>query len=83
MIEEANRSMLAGIAFALLPGDSADDGEEDEYELVHAAVSRCRFPVHAITGDHDIAAGSLEPFRAILPTPFTEVPRSVDTAFCF
>lgn len=66
LIEEANRSMRSGIAFALLPGDNADDGEEEEYELVHSAISKCLFPVHAIAGDHDIAAGTLEPFRKYL-----------------
>src|ERR1700678_1030291 len=63
LIEEANCYMGASIDFALLPGDNADDGEEDEYRLVSAGVTRCRFPVHAITGDHDVAAGSLALFR--------------------
>jgi 3',5'-cyclic-AMP phosphodiesterase len=66
LIEEANRHIGAGIDFALLPGDNADDGEEDEYRLVKDAISRCRFPVHAITGDHDVAAGSLDLFRQYL-----------------
>jgi len=63
LIDEANRNMGGSIDFALLPGDNADDGEEDEYRLVSAAVARRRFPVHAITGDHDMAAGSLTFFR--------------------
>jgi Icc protein len=63
LIDEANRHMGASIDFALLPGDNADDGEEDEYRLVSAAVARCRVPVHAITGDHDMATGSLALFR--------------------
>jgi 3',5'-cyclic-AMP phosphodiesterase len=66
LIEEANRHMGAGLHFALLPGDNADDGEEDEYRLVKDAISRCRFPVHAITGDHDVVAGSLDLFRQYL-----------------
>jgi 3',5'-cyclic-AMP phosphodiesterase len=66
LIEEANRHMVAGIHFALLPGDNADDGEEHEYQLVKEAISQCRFPVHAIAGDHDVAAGSLRPFREYL-----------------
>ena len=48
---------------ALLPGDNADDGEEDEYQLVKEAIARCRFPVQAITGDHDVATGDLVLFR--------------------
>jgi 3',5'-cyclic-AMP phosphodiesterase len=71
LIEEANHHMGAGTHFALLPGDNADDGEEDEYQLVKDAVSRCRFPVHAISGDHDVAAGNLDLFRKYLsPSPY-------------
>jgi Icc protein len=66
LIDEANRYMSAGIDFSLLPGDNADDGEEDEYRLVREAVCQCRFPVHAITGDHDVAAGTLDLFRKYL-----------------
>jgi Icc protein len=68
LIDEANRYMSGRVDFALLPGDNADDGEEDEYRLVRDAVARCRFPVHAITGDHDVAAGGLELFRRYLST---------------
>ncbi len=66
LIDEANRHLQTGIDFALLPGDNADDGEEDEYQLVKEAVGRCRFPVHAIAGDHDVAKGDLELFRRYL-----------------
>jgi 3',5'-cyclic AMP phosphodiesterase CpdA len=71
LIAEANRHMSVGVQFALLPGDNADDGEEDEYQLVREAISRCRFPVHAIAGDHDVAAGNLHLFRQYLsPAPY-------------
>jgi Icc protein len=66
LIEEANRYMAGGIDFAFLPGDNADDGAEDEYQLVRDAVSLCRFPVHAITGDHDVISGNLDLFRKYL-----------------
>ena len=66
LIDEANCAMQSGIDFALLPGDNADDGTEDQYKLVQAAVSRCNFPVHAITGDHDVAGGNLDLFRRYL-----------------
>jgi Icc protein len=69
LIDEANRNMEAGIDFALLPGDNADDGEEDEYQLVRAAVGRCRCPVHAITGDHDVVSGTLDLFPRYLVDP--------------
>ena len=63
LIDEANRHLIPGVDFALLPGDNADDGEADEYELVQQAIDRCTLPVHAITGDHDRAAGSLDLFQ--------------------
>jgi len=63
LIDEANRNLVPGVEFALLPGDNTDDGEADEYELVQQAIDRCTLPVHAITGDHDRAAGSLDLFQ--------------------
>jgi 3',5'-cyclic-AMP phosphodiesterase len=66
LIEEANRYMRSSIAFALLPGDNADDGDDAEYQLVKEALATCQFPVHAISGDHDVAAGNLDLFRSYL-----------------
>lgn len=66
LIEEANHCVDGGIAFALLPGDNADDGEEEQYALAHNALASCRIPIHAITGDHDIAGGNLDLFRGYL-----------------
>jgi Icc protein len=66
LITESNRHLTSGVDFALLPGDNADDGEEGEYELVQQAVTRCLLPVHAIPGDHDGVAGSLDLFRQYL-----------------
>jgi Icc protein len=77
LIEEANRFVSHGIAFALLPGDNADDGEPDQYELVGKAVSLCRFPVYAIPGDHDTASENLDLFRKCFPDA---LPRSVEIA---
>jgi Icc protein len=71
LIDEANRYMQKGIAFAVLPGDNADDGEEDQYVLVCDALSQCRIPVQAITGDHDIASGNIALFlRYLADTPY-------------
>ena len=70
LIAEANRYLTAGVDFALLPGDNADDGEDDQYALVERAIDRCRLRVYAITGDHDCAAGSLDLFQRFLsPLP--------------
>jgi 3',5'-cyclic-AMP phosphodiesterase len=66
LLEEANSNMATKISFALLPGDNADDGEEEEYQLVREAIAQSRFPIHAITGDHDMASGRLDLFRKYL-----------------
>jgi hypothetical protein len=34
LITESNWHLTSRVDFALLPGDNADDGEEDEYQLV-------------------------------------------------
>jgi 3',5'-cyclic-AMP phosphodiesterase len=76
LIAEANRYMRGDIAFGLLPGDNADDAEADQYDTVRKAVSRCEFPVEAITGDHDKAGGNLglfeDCFPESLPRSFTQ-----------
>lgn len=66
LVTEINRHLTGGIDFALLPGDNADNGQEDEYELVRRALDRRRIPVYAIAGDHDCAGGSLDLFREYL-----------------
>jgi Icc protein len=75
LIAEANRYMRSDLAFALLPGDNADDAEADQYDLVKKAVSLCEFPVEAIPGDHDKAGGNLglfeDCFQRALPRSFS------------
>ena len=48
LIHEANRNM-ADIDFAVLPGDNADNGEEDQYRCVQEALKRVRFPAVSYT----------------------------------
>ncbi len=50
LIEEANRHLTSSIDFAFLPGDNADNGAAEEYELIREALDRFALPVHAITG---------------------------------
>ena len=66
LIEEVNSHLAGEIDFAFLPGDNADDGSEDQYKLIRAALDRLQIPVHIITGDHDRKAGSLHLFRRYL-----------------
>jgi Icc protein len=54
---------LAGLAdFCVLPGDNADDGSADQYDLIRRALERMKIPVHVIPGDHDGKPGNLEAF---------------------
>jgi Icc protein len=75
LIEDVNDHLAGQVDFAFLPGDNADDGLEPQYKLVREALNRLRVPVHAITGDHDRKAGSLDLFRQYLEP---DLYRSVD-----
>lgn len=50
--------------FIYLPGDVADNGRPEQYQLVAAALRLASVPVYAISGDHDMETGSLGPFYA-------------------
>jgi 3',5'-cyclic-AMP phosphodiesterase len=50
------------IDFAFLPGDNADDGTREQFQLVHHELSRLSVPWHAIPGDHDFKPRSLDNF---------------------
>jgi Icc protein len=66
LVGEANNYLASSVEFALLPGDNADDAEEDQYQLVRRAVAQCHLSVHAIPGDHDCASGDLNRFEQYL-----------------
>jgi Icc protein len=79
LIEEVNDHLAGDLDFAFLPGDNADDGSEAQYTIVRAALDRLHLPVHAITGDHDRKAGSLDLFRKYLEP---DLHRTVDLRSC-
>src|SRR5712691_10895543 len=66
LISDANRHLKGGIAFAVLPGDNAENGTEEQYRLVRRAVDRMEIPLFVIPGDHDVQTGSLDLFRRYL-----------------
>jgi hypothetical protein len=51
--------------FIVLPGDNADDGLPEQYELVATALKMVSNPVYIITGDHDMASGNLDAFYSM------------------
>jgi hypothetical protein len=51
--------------FVVLPGDNADDGLPEQYELVATGLKLLSSPVYIITGDHDMASGNLDAFYSM------------------
>jgi len=66
LIEQVNANLAGQIDFAVLPGDNADDGTEEQYRLVKHAVDALRVPLHILPGDHDRKPGSLDAFYKVL-----------------
>jgi len=48
--------------FVYLPGDNADNGLPEQYNLVATALKMLSVPTHIISGDHDMEQGSLNNF---------------------
>lgn len=71
MIEEVNRVMGDSLNFAYLPGDNADHGRIDEYELVRQGLEQLTLPWFAIVGDHDVHPNNHDNFkRFMMPEAF-------------
>ncbi len=66
LIEHVNTNLAGGIDFAVLPGDNADDGTEEQFRLVKHAVDGLRAPLHILPGDHDRKPGNLDAFYKVL-----------------
>lgn len=62
LIDEANAHLAGAVDFCFLPGDNADNGAPQQYQLLRSAIDRLRIPLHVIPGDHDRESGSLAPF---------------------
>jgi 3',5'-cyclic-AMP phosphodiesterase len=71
LIEEANRVMAHSLNFAYLPGDNADHGMIEGYELVREGLDQLNLPWFAIVGDHDVQPKSHDNFkRFMMPEVF-------------
>jgi Icc protein len=66
LIEEVNRVMADSLNFAYLPGDNADHGKADEYELVRQGLDHLNLPWFAIVGDHDVHPKSHDNFETFM-----------------
>jgi 3',5'-cyclic-AMP phosphodiesterase len=54
LVDEVNRVMKGSLNFVYLPGDNADHGRSEEYELVREGMDQLRLPWFAVVGDHDV-----------------------------
>ena len=66
LIDDANAHLAGGVDFAVLPGDNADDGTEEEYRLIRRATDRLRIPLEVRTGDHDRKSGTLDAYTKVV-----------------
>jgi Icc protein len=66
IVEQVNGNTGGKIDFVYLPGDNADDGTPEQFRIVHDELSRLMAPWHAIPGDHDFKAKSLDHFYDVL-----------------
>ncbi|MBV9827566.1 MAG: metallophosphoesterase [Alphaproteobacteria bacterium] len=66
LVGDANRHLAGGIDFAVLPGDNADNGTAEQYQIVREAVRPLTMPLHILPGDHDFESGSLQAFHEVL-----------------
>ncbi len=53
------------VDFALLPGDNANHGTDDQYARIAAAMTGLALPWQVLAGDHDFEPGDLTAMRAI------------------
>ena len=62
----ANGLPPGSLDFAVLPGDNADDGTAEQFQLVRDAMASLCLPLHILPGDHDFKPGSLDAYYAVL-----------------
>ncbi len=70
----------ASLDFAVLPGDSAEDGAAAQYTLLREALAGLRLPLHILPGDHDMKPGNLDAFHWMLG--LTPLPQAVRVKGC-
>jgi hypothetical protein len=71
LVEEVNQFMADSLTFAYLPGDNAEHGKAEEYELVREGLDRLTLPWFAIVGDHDVHPKRHHNFlHFMMPEPF-------------
>jgi predicted phosphodiesterase len=69
IVESINTNLASQVDFCVLPGDNADDGSAEQYDLIRRALDRFKIPIHVIPGDHDRKPGNLDAFYQGLKVP--------------
>jgi Icc protein len=68
IVEQLNSRFTANLNFAFLPGDHAESGKPEQYDLVRSALDQLRLPWFSIVGDHDVHSRTFDRYcRAMLP----------------
>ena len=68
LVEQANAGLRA-LDFALLPGDSAEDGTPSQFRLAREIADRLTLKLRILPGDHDFKPRSLDTYHATLGAP--------------
>jgi Icc protein len=76
IVHELNRHVGGSVDFVYLPGDNADDGTDEQFELVRGGLDELQLPWRVIPGDHDFKPRSLESYYSGLHVP--KLPRAED-----
>jgi 3',5'-cyclic-AMP phosphodiesterase len=62
IVDSISQHLAGQIDFCVLPGDNADDGAPEQYDLIREVLERLKIPVHVIPGDHDRKPDNLDAF---------------------
>jgi 3',5'-cyclic-AMP phosphodiesterase len=66
--EQLNARFAANLNFVFLPGDHAENGRPEQYELVRSVLDQLRLPWFSTVGDHDVHSRTFDLYcRAMLP----------------
>ena len=66
IVRQANAHLAGQIDFVVLPGDNADDGTPQQYDILRGELEQLELPVHIIPGDHDYKSQNLQAFHTVL-----------------
>ncbi|MFM0132735.1 MULTISPECIES: metallophosphoesterase family protein [Paraburkholderia] len=80
IIAQANTHLAGHINFAVLPGDNADDGTPEQYQILRSELDKLRLPLHILPGDHDFKSRSLDAFHSVLGAQ--QLPKAITAAGC-